>query len=45
MDFQKELERVKQLIELDLENSSLKEEYRITRNKYFQVIKTIKKNY
>lgn len=44
-DLRKELGRSKQSIELDLENSDRKEEYRIIRNKYFQTIKTAKKNH
>ncbi|EDO04694.1 hypothetical protein SS1G_07177 [Sclerotinia sclerotiorum 1980 UF-70] len=44
-DLRKELGKAKQSIESNRENPNLKEEYRIARNKYFQAIKTAKKDH
>ncbi|RAL61482.1 hypothetical protein DID88_009411 [Monilinia fructigena] len=44
-DLRKELGNAKQISESNPENPSFKEEYRIARNKYFQAIKTAKKNH
>ncbi|EDN91104.1 hypothetical protein SS1G_00507 [Sclerotinia sclerotiorum 1980 UF-70] len=44
-NLRKELGKAKQSIESNRENPNLKEEYRIARNKYFQAIKTAKKDH